>query len=544
MKYDSWKILSRYPKNPIQAILDNRLIKDSATFFNPKYDSLPKASSFPALKSAADVIRNLKKSGGKIGLFMDYDADGICGGSILFKALESLEIKVEAYIPKREEGYGLSRHAVEHFKRSKVNLLICVDCGIRNNIEIALAKELGIETIIVDHHQITSDLPKALVIVHPQVKNKLKFREYSGGGVAYLLARELYRESGQEKWLIDLATISSVADVVPLQDVNRTIIKFGMMVINKTRNLGLRKMIEKAGLKLGEISPYEVGFMIAPRINAAGRVSDPHKSFELLTTADPKIAADSAVELEELNLERQRILESTQQEAIKIVESKKLFSNRIIILKKTNWNEGVIGLVASRLVEKYFKPCIVLSQRGNLLKGSARSIPGINITNLIGKAEKHLMSFGGHSQAAGISLKSDNFEKVNKKINLEAKSISESLFKRVLKVDVLLEMNKINLSVANYMDKMQPFGPANPRPVFAFENVKISSLSKIGKEQNHYKFALCQNIEQKYCIAFRAKENNLEIKNGDIVDIAFTVKSSVWQGEKKLDLIVEDVQKK
>jgi len=544
MKYDSWKILSRYPKNPIQAILDNRLIKDSATFFNPKYDSLPKASSFPALKSAADVIRNLKKSGGKIGLFMDYDADGICGGSILFKALESLEIKVEAYIPKREEGYGLSRHAVEHFKRSKVNLLICVDCGIRNNIEIALAKELGIETIIVDHHQITSDLPKALVIVHPQVKNKLKFREYSGGGVAYLLVRELYKESGQEKWLIDLATISSVADVVPLQDVNRTIIKFGMMVINKTRNLGLRKMIEKAGLKLGEISPYEVGFMIAPRINAAGRVSDPHKSFELLTTADPKIAADSAVELEELNLERQRILESTQQEAIKIVESKKLFSNRIIILKKTNWNEGVIGLVASRLVEKYFKPCIVLSQRGNLLKGSARSIPGINITNLIGKAEKHLMSFGGHSQAAGISLKSDNFEKVNKKINLEAKSISESLFKRVLKVDVLLEMNKINLSVANYMDKMQPFGPANPRPVFAFENVKISSLSKIGKEQNHYKFALCQNIEQKYCIAFRAKENNLEIKNGDIVDIAFTVKSSVWQGEKKLDLIVEDVQKK
>ncbi len=543
MKYHDWKILSRYPNDPVSAVLKNRQIKDPEKFFFPDYSTLPKSGDFPGLTKAAGIILKAKKE--KIGLFMDYDADGICGGAIIFKALAELKIKVEAYIPKREEGYGLSAAAVEHFKKVGVSLLITVDCGIRNNKEIDLSRQLGMKVVIVDHHQI-GEIPKADAIVHPLMtkNNKLKFRDYSGGGVAFFLARELLGSSGREKWLLDLATISSVADVVPLKETNRTIVKFGLIVLKKTKNLGLKELLKVANLDQESLSAYEVGFMIAPRINAAGRISNPRRSFELLTSDDPKVFKSAARELEDLNRERQDILQDTQDEAIKKVIKEKLDRNKIIILKGRSWNEGIVGLVASRIVEKFYRPTIVLCEKGEILKGSARSISGINITDLITSAGSHLLSFGGHAQAAGLSLNKNKFETFNNLLIKHAEKESDQLYRRILKVDAILHIKQIDFSLLRNLDKMQPFGIANPKPVFGFENVEIESLQYIGKDKNHCRFSICGNGDKRQCIAFRALENGLDIKSGEKVNVAFSLKSSYWQGREKIDLIVEDVQKK
>jgi single-stranded-DNA-specific exonuclease len=248
--------------------------------------------------------------------------------------------------------------------------------------------------------------------------------------------------------------------------------------------------------------------------------------------------------LEKLNAQRQKILEQMQDEAISYVEKHKLYLNKIIVVKKDGWNEGIIGLVASRLVERYYRPCIVIAQRGDFLKGSARSIPGINITDLIGKSESDLLSFGGHSQAAGLSLKVKKYKKFYSEIIKRAKKIDDKLFKRVLKVDLLLKVEQMNLSLTRNLEKMEPFGIANPRPVLAFENVKILSPQGIGKNKNHVRFTACKGTDKRSCIAFRATENGFDFKNGDIVDIAFNAKINLWNGQEKVDLIIEDVKKK
>lgn len=545
MKYHDWKILSRYPEDLISVVLKNRHITNPELFFKPDYSTLPKSDDFPGLKKAAKIIFEVKAKKQTVGLFMDYDADGICGGAIIFKALAELQIKVEAYIPKREEGYGLSAAAVEHFKKAGISLLITVDCGIRNNKEIDLSRKLGMKVIVVDHHQL-GELPKADALVHPLIPrgNKLRFREYSGGGVAFLLSRELLGNSGREKWLLDLATISSVADVVPLKEVNRAIVKFGLIVIKKTKNLGLKELIRVANLDPEKISAYEIGFMIAPRINAAGRISNPRRSFELLTSRDPKVFKSAARELEDLNRERQDILEATQEEAVKKVIKGKLDQNKIIILKDKNWNEGIVGLVASRIVEKFYRPTIVLCEKGEILKGSARSISGINITTLISAADSLLLSFGGHTQAAGLSLKKDKFKAFNDFLIKRAEKESDQLYRRILKIDAILKIKQINFTLVRDLEKMQPFGPANAKAIFGFENVTIESLQYVGKEKNHCRFFVCGNGDKRQCIAFRAVENGLDIKSGEKVNIAFSLKMSYWQGQEKIDLIVEDVQKK
>jgi len=545
MSYHDWKILSRYPKDPISVVLKNRQIKDPEDFFSPDYTALPKSDDFPGLMKAAGIIFDAKEKGAKIGLFMDYDADGICGGAIIFKALQQLKIEVEAYIPKREEGYGLSASAVSHFKKAGVSLVITVDCGIKNNKEIDLARQLKMKIIVVDHHQI-GKMPNADAVVHPLIKknNKLKFRDYSGGGVAFFLARELLQSSGKEKWFLDLATISSVADVVPLKDANRTIIKFGLIVLKKTKNPGLKELIRLANLDPQSLGAYEIGFMIAPRINAAGRISNPRRSFELLTSEDPKIFKSAARELEDLNRERQDILQSTQDEAINMVLKEKLDRNKIIVLKGRDWNEGIVGLVASRVVDKFYSPTIVLCEKGEILKGSARSIPGINITDLIASTGSYLLSFGGHAQAAGLSLNKNKFKIFNDLIIKYAAKESDQLYKRILRVDAILDIKQISFSLMKDLDKMQPFGIANPKPIFGFENVIVESLQYIGKDKNHCRFSICKKSDKKQCIAFRALENGLDLKSGEKVNVAFSLKTSYWQGQEKIDLIVEDVQKK
>jgi len=541
-KYSKWEIFSRYPKDPIKEILKQRQVKDIENFLNPKYETLSPSHSIQGLKVGVERIRKALKNKEKIAIFADYDADGICGGAIVYRALKILGDEPEYYVPERLEGYGLSQSAVEKLKHLGISLLITVDCGISNDTEIAHAKKLGIDTIVVDHHQCPEKLPDAVAIIHPKVGRNVCFEDFSGGGVAYLLARSLLRERGLEKWLIDLAAISTVADVVPLLGDNRTIVKYGLLVINKTKNLGLKYLIQVAGLAQVEIGTYEIGFMIAPRINAAGRIAKPRESFELLVTDDKVRAKDLAEKLNDLNIRRQKMLDAAQEEAIKMVQSKKLDQRNLIILRGS-WSEGIVGLISGKVTEYFHRPSIVLSEGKDILKGSARSIEGVNITDLIAAAKRHIKKFGGHTMAAGLSIEKDKFKDAEEALLRQSQKIDSKLLERVLKIDCLLDEKLLNIDFVDKLEKLKPFGVGNPKPTFALSGAEIISKRAIGRDKNHVRFEFKKGYKFFKGIFFDFAEENYNIQVGDVVDLAFSVKLDIWQGRKKIDLILEDVKK-
>lgn len=541
MKYKDWQILNRFPDDIIGEILKSRKISDRDTYFNPNYKSLSDPFAFSGMKKAVERVKHAIEAKERIGLFMDYDADGICGGAVIFKTLSKF-INIDYYIPHRHEGYGLNNGALDYFKKSGDKLVLTVDCGIKNNKEIDYANKLGLEVIVIDHHELSEDLPKAYEIIHPKISKNLKFKNFSGGGVAYNFVRGLNLSGEQEKWDIELAAISTVADIVPLIEDNRTIVHFGLNVLNRTRNMGLKKMIEVAGIKEGGIGTYEIGFQIAPRINATGRIDDPVSSFKLLIESDRKEVGVLAQKLQSLNLERQDVLEKSLEEAEKIIEKEMLYHENIIIVKSDSFNEGVVGLVAGKISDKYYRPSIVLTSHDGFWKGSARSITGVDITRVITVAEKYLRSFGGHPGAAGLSLTRENLEKFIKIIAKEALKIDPKLFERKLVIDALVHPAEVNLNLAKKIAKMEPFGYGNKKPIFALTDLKISSLRFVGKNSDHLKLSLCTSDSVHECMLFFAKKNGFEGEVGKTVDVAFSLNVNTWNNREKVDLIIEDIK--
>ncbi|MCX6809324.1 MAG: single-stranded-DNA-specific exonuclease RecJ [Candidatus Berkelbacteria bacterium] len=542
MKFSKWNISLFNPKDPLKEILHLRKIEKVKEFLDPSYDLISSDNAMAQLKTAAKRIRQAIVLKEKIGIFMDYDADGICGGAIIYKTLNDLGNEPCYLVPHRREGYGLSKNATRYFIKEKINLLITVDCGIKSVLEVANLNKQKIDTIVVDHHQLDEILPQSYAIVHPKILKKGKIcSDLSGGGVAYMLCRELYNRNGREKWLLDLAAISSVADVVPLVEDNRTIVKYGMLVLNKTKNLGLRHLIEVANLKMGEIGCYEIGFMVAPRLNAAGRVSNPQDSFKLLITKDEGEAKKLAQKLNELNIKRQKLLENGQNEACEIVGTKGLFKKNLIIVRG-QWNEGIVGLIASKLVEKFNRPAIVLTEIDEKIKGSARSIPQIDITKLISKSSDCLLSFGGHSQAAGLSLVKSKFKKFEKSILNYAQKINKNVFEKCLNIDALIESSQIKMQLADDLEKLEPYGAGNPKPIFAVEKIKVDSIRSIGRDQSHRKVTFIKSNHYHQAVLFNFAQGNWIIAKGDILDIAFCIDINRWNGNEKIDLILKDVK--
>jgi single-stranded-DNA-specific exonuclease len=315
-------------------------------------------------------------------------------------------------------------------------------------------------------------------------------------------------------------------------------------VLNKTKNIGLKSLCEAAEIQMGKIGGYEVGYMIAPRLNAAGRVSIPIKGLELLISEDPNESNAIAQTLNKLNVQRQKLMDEATKDAISQIENEKMYQKNILILKNENWNEGVVGLVAGRIAQKYFRPTIILTQKGKKLKGSARSIPGVDITAALSGAGELLLSYGGHNQAAGLSLREADFSKFCKIMVSLANKIPEKLFSKKLRIDCLISIEKINKSFADKLDKMEPFGNGNPRPIFAFEDVEILQARTMGKDNNHYRLTVGRESRSSECIAFNADKDGWAFKRGQKIDVAFSVKASQWQGVEKIDLIIEDVKEK
>lgn len=537
----SWNVLNKLPADPIVAVLLARNILDKDSFVSPKYENLSNPHDFKFMSRAVARVKKAISENQRIGLFMDYDADGICGGAIIYRNLSKF-VEIEYYVPHRSEGYGLSKKAIDSFIKSDCNLILTVDCGIKNNEEIAYAKSLGIDTIVIDHHELPDELPDAYAIIHPQISPRIKFKTLSGGGVAYNFVRALGLFDGKEKWDIDLAAISTVADIVPLVEDNRVIVSYGLGVIAKTRNKGLGELIRISSLDKAKIGTYEVGFQIAPRINATGRIDDPVSSFKLLTSNDKDEIAILCEKLNRLNLQRQDVLKKDLASVDSAVKSENKTKNEVIIIERDGLNEGVVGLVAGKITDLYYKPSIVLTDRDGFYKGSARSIRGVNITEIISSVSDLLESYGGHPGAAGLSLKKENLKKFEDIINKEGKKIDNKLFDRVLQVDALIDSSQINLELARSIEHLEPFGYGNSRPTFALEKMKIANLKAVGKAGDHYKIMLCDSVSNHECIAFNVEKNGWKIKDGMVVDVAFTISINRWRDREKVDLIVEDIK--
>ena len=532
MAKKNWKLLHKKPVDDlIGVLLANRGItkeKDREEFLNPVSPQKIKATDIgidkKAIRMAVGRIKGAIKNGEQIIVYGDYDADGICASAIIWEALDRLQAKAVPFIPDRfEDGYGLNIDQISKLKSKYDNLklIITVDNGIVAYKAIKEAGKLGIDVIVTDHH--TYDMkPKAHAVIHTT--------QTSGSGVAWFLAKELgFTDS------LEIAAIGTVADQLPLTGVNRSIVKHGLLELANTKRLGLKKLLMVCGLIGKEIGTYEVGFVIAPRINASGRIAQGIEALRLLCTRSRSRAEKLAKLLDELNRERQEIVDSS----LKLAEGnfpKK--PGNVIVMAHEEYHEGVIGLIAGKIVEKYYRPAVVLSLKGEVAKASARSIPGFNIIGAIREIGDLIIEGGGHEMAAGFSIYTKNIEVFTERIQEEAKPFfAEINVRREIKIDCKLDVSKVDVSLYNDVRKLEPFGIGNPTPVF-LSKVKISKVTNVGKTGNHKKMSIDSKKGDIAAIKFNSEDN---IKKGD-AGMVYRLSLNEWNGRKSVEMIVKDIK--
>lgn len=541
-------------------LLLNRGISNSddlEKFFSFSYDTdVHDPFLFSDMEKAVDRISHAKNSQEKIAIFGDYDADGVTATSLLFETLTNLGFeKIIPYIPDRQtEGYGMNEPAIEFLAKEGVGLIITVDCGITNIIEVEKAKSLGIDVVITDHHHVPKVLPKAVAIINPHIDNcGYPFENLAGVGVAFKLAQALYvkmdaSKMDQLKWLLDLVVIGTVADCVPLVGENRVLTKYGLVVLSKTRRVGLLEMFKVGRITIDENNipdTQKIAFQIAPRINAAGRMDHASISYELMIEKNAVIARGMALEVEDKNKSRQKITAEIVREVRALAENS--FKNRkLIFASNEHWQVGILGLIAGRIADEFNKPTAVFQKQGAEFVGSFRSIDQVNIIEALEKCSDLLVRYGGHSQAAGAQVKQENMEKFYEKLSglveqeLEGKDITPSI-----EIDLEISAADINWDLVDAINKLQPFGEGNEEPTFLMKNLIVEDVKIVGNGSKHMKLSLRSQDSPKVfeSIGFGLGENTLELKNSDTVDIAFNLQEDEWNGNKKMQLNLVDIKK-
>ncbi len=548
-----WQVAERKYDDIIQQLLYNRGIfvnnkEELESFLSPDFRrDMNDPRLIPGMDKAVGRIIRAKEDREKIGIFADYDADGIPGAALLYKALRRVGIETVVYIPDRESGYGLSREGIDYLLERSCSLIITVDLGIRSLDEAKYCQNKKTDLIITDHHLIGDDLPKAFVIVHPKLPgSKYPFSELCGCGVAYKLVGALssyFKEINEQflKWNLDLVAVSTVADVVPVTGENRVIVKYGLIVLRKTKNIGLQSLYKVAGIKPETINTYTAGFQIAPRINAPGRIDHAAKSFELLVTEDKKEANELAEWLNLKNNERQLEMDKVVNEAVAEAKEKNLDRNNILVVLG-RWQRGIIGPSASRLVDRFNRPVIVCSQENGEITGSARSIEGINIVEVLDSVSGCLEKYGGHSGAAGLTLKAEKYEQFIRKLtDLANNQIDKKLLVRKIKVDLGLQGNEITKALCNKLANLEPFGIGNPKPIFMLCGVKTGWQRRVGREEQHLSFYVETGKNKIKAIYFNCPPG-LKPDNHTLYDIIFSVGIDAWNGEERVSLNIIDVR--
>ncbi len=520
------------------------------TFFRPVLESLHDPFLMNGMEEATTRVIQAITENQLICIYGDYDVDGTCSTALLYMFFKELGAKVEYYIPKRlNEGYGLSSAGIDIVHAKGSSLLISVDCGITAIEETEYAKNLGMDVIICDHHQPKEIIPDATAVLDPLKPNcEYPFKYLSGAGVALKLAQGVAERIGKRilplKYL-DLVALAGAADIVPLVDENRILVKEGINLINENPRPGILALIKNSNMDPGNLSSGQIVFTIAPRINAVGRLGDAQRAVELLITEDKDEAFELAKILESENYQRRKIDETTFIDALDIVQTTLNMDETIpIILHQENWHPGVIGIVASRLVEKYYRPTIMLTTVDGIAKGSARSITNFNIYEALQKCEDLLIQFGGHQAAAGLAVEVEKIEEFKTKFNQVVKElIAEEDLLPELHIDSKIKFSEVTPKFLRIIDQFSPFGPGNMRPVFWSENVHAVSSRIVGT--NHLLISMKQECSDKVfdSIGFNLGGFYEKIKNNHIdFDVVYSIDKSVRDGRTFPQFKIKDLK--
>lgn len=517
-------------------------------FLNPDLEDLYDPFLFRDMQKAVNIILTAIQQEKKIIVYGDYDVDGITSCSLLIRFFaKKLETKLDFYLPHRvEEGYGLNKKSVKQIADDGYDLIITVDCGITAKKEIELAYELGMEVVVTDHHQPEDELPPASAVINPhRLDSKYPFKYLAGVGVAFKLCQALRSELPAQKQTsflynqLDLVALGSVADIVSLKDENRILVKRGLDLFGKTKNIGLQALLDKLSLKK-EITTGHLGFVIAPPLNAAGRLKDAASGIELLTSEKKERVQNLAQQLVELNRKRQLEEKETLNQALEMIEQDiDLEKQKGIILASADWHPGVIGIVASRIVEEFYRPTILIALDDGYGKGSCRSIKGLNIHQALKAQEDFLITFGGHSAAAGLEIKREEVADFRSSFNsFLNENLSPKDLVPSLRLDSLISEDMIDLDLYSEIRKLRPFGIGNPAPRFLLNNIELNKIYCVGKEDKHLKIELDNGLQG---IGFNMGEICSQLKEEENVDLAGKLSLNEWQGEKSVQLQLEDI---
>ncbi|RUL89557.1 single-stranded-DNA-specific exonuclease RecJ [Tautonia sociabilis] len=548
----------------VAQILLNRGVDDPAKaidYIEARRKSLHDPELLPGVAEAADRIVRAVKDGRKIVIYGDYDVDGVCGTSILWSCLRLAGARsTEYYIPHRvEEGYGLNADALKKVATELGgSVVVTVDCGITSVREARVARELGLELIVTDHHTIGPDLPEADALVHPRLPGgTYPFGELCGAGVAFKLAWQICKSFGDGKkasphlrdFLMEalgLVALATVADMVPLEDENRIFVRHGLDGIRANPSVGLTALMRVSNcLGRKKLSTGSVGFGLAPRINAAGRLERAMLAVEMLTTNDPARAENIAEQLDACNRKRQEIEQSIVADAKQMMEAVGGLGERgAVVLGHPDWHPGVIGIVAGRLAEIYHRPSIVMALRDDLCQGSGRSIPGFDLYEAIRACSDGLLGFGGHRAAAGLRMTPDRFDGFAERFDHHCRgSLTEDQKVRKLDIDAEVRLAELSLRVVEAIEWLEPYGVGNPRPVFSSDSVRIVGEPRVvGDRKNHVQLRLSQNGTTLKGIAWNMADRLATLAPGTDCAIAFLPSINEWNGRREVQLEIRDVR--
>ncbi len=538
----------------IARVLANRGIKSVASskeFFNPQLNQLNNPFDMQDMDIATDRIINTINSKIPIMVYGDYDVDGTTGASMLYLALTELGANVIPYIPNREkDGYGLSNIGIDKANKLGVKLIVTCDCGINAFEPIKYATSLNIDVIITDHHIPDKTLPEALATLNPKrIDCEYPFKNLCGGGVAFKLACALSEKMEHPEDLmykyLDLVTLGTCADMVAIQDENRVIVKHGLKLLSNNSKPGIISLLKLVGLDNKSISVGQLVFGVAPKINAAGRLGDANRSVELLTTSDKKRAKALANELMQENQKRQIIQQEVVDAAFNMIHANiDLKNERAIVLAGKEWHPGVIGIVASKVKEEFNRPSVIISfDKNGIGKGSARSISGLDLYEALSATSKHLVDFGGHAMAAGLTVKEKSFEKFkNEFIKYVNKTITDEHLIPSIKLEGILKLKDIDSRFIDFLDKLAPYGPGNMRPSFASKRVAIVGNPRVIGNGDHIIFKVRQSQKVISAIGFNMSIHYEKLIKGLPIDLAYVVEVNEWQGRELVQLNVHDIE--
>lgn len=551
-KYDNElveKIKSTYGVSDIMAkllISKNIKFEDIGGFLNGTLDDLKNPYGIKDMDKLVDRIDIAIKNNEKICIYGDYDVDGITSITIMHQFLTKLGADVMYYLPDRLiEGYGINNNALDEIKKKGVSLVITVDCGITAIEEVEHAKEIGLDICITDHHECTEMLPKALAIVNPKRKDDTyEFKLLAGVGVAFkvITAVAIKYNLPKEEYLkfLDIVSIGTISDIVPLIGENRIISKYGLKMMSNTNNIGLKALIKLVSPK--EIDSMMVSFGMAPRINACGRMGNASAAVKLLLEKDEKMAENIALELDNLNQERKSVETIIYEESLKMIQEKHLDKKNSIVLYNSSWHNGVIGIVASRLVNMYYKPVILLTKEHGVIRGSGRCPSGFSIYDALTECKEQVVQFGGHELAAGLSIEEEKIQDFIDAFEVASAKRSDAICEQIINIDAQVERKDLNAQIIRDIREMKPYGQSNQVPVFLYKGLKVNAIRTI-KDDKHLKLVLKDDKSLIDVVGFSMGQRRDEIRIGDKIDIVGQIELNSYNTPKTIQFVLQDFKK-